>query len=148
MSVDKKVTEDLVQTLKDGQTGFADAADRLEASKSPQWAGVLRRLSSERAGFLVELERLAAAYGDEVEESGSVAAKVHRGWMAVKDKLSGSDPDGVLAAAVSGEDHAVSEYEDALSKDISADLRTVVETQAGAVKAAREQIKALQAAAG
>lgn len=147
MSVDKKVTEDLVETLKDGQTGFADAAQRLESTDRAEWATTLRRLSGQRGEFVVELERLAATYGDDVDESGSIAAKAHRGWMAVKDKLSGSDADGVLGAAVSGEDHTVSEYDEALGKDLSIDLRTVVERQAGAVKAAREEIKALQNAA-
>jgi uncharacterized protein (TIGR02284 family) len=49
----------------------------------------------------------------------------------------------VLKAAASGEDHAVSEYESALEKDLSADLRTVVERQLSEVRQARDSVKAL-----
>ncbi len=147
MSTDKTVTKDLVETLRDGETGFAKAADKLESSDQAAWATTLRRLSAQRAEFAAELEALGAAYGDDVQESGSLAAKAHRGWMAVKDTLSGSGADGVLDAAVSGENHTVSEYDDALEKDLSADLRTVVARQAAAVKLARDEVKALQATA-
>jgi uncharacterized protein (TIGR02284 family) len=146
MSVDSQVARDLIETLQDGRTGFADAADKLEATNRAEWATTLRRFSAQRADFAAELEKLGAAYGDDVHEDGSVAAKVHRGWMAVKDKLSGSDADGVLDAAVSGENHTVSEYDEALAKDLSVDLREVVARQAAAVKAAREEITALQTA--
>ena len=74
-----------------------------------------------------------------------MAAKAHRGWMAVKDAVAGSDPDGVLDAAATGEDHAVSEYEQALEADISPEFKTVLERQLGEVRSARDQVKALSA---
>ena len=52
----------------------------------------------------------------------------------------------VLGAAATGEDHAVSEYEKALELDLSAGFRDVVTRQHAAVVAARDEVKALQAA--
>ena len=75
-----------------------------------------------------------------------MAAKAHRGWMALKDALTGSKPDGVIDACVSGEDHAVSEYEGALGQDLSEGLRTVVQRQLGEIQAARAELKGLQVA--
>ena len=72
-----------------------------------------------------ELQQIAATYGDQIDDSGSVAAKAHRGWMAVKDAIAGSDPSGVLDAAEQGEDHAVSEFDKALAEDISPEFKPV-----------------------
>jgi uncharacterized protein (TIGR02284 family) len=69
---------------------------------------------------------------------------VHRGWIALKDALTGDDAEAVLKAALTGEDHAVSEYEDALKMDLSAGFREVVVRQQAAVVAARDEVKALQ----
>ena len=119
MSTDEKVTKDIVQTLEDGKEGFASAADKLADSDSPEMAASFRGFSEQRATFASELRALADAYGDDAAESGSIAGAVHRGWMSLKDALTGSDPKGVVKAAEQGERHAVDEYEKALGEDIS-----------------------------
>ena len=144
MSDDAKAAKELVETLKDGERGFADAADKLRDGEHPEWATVLQRFSEQRAGFWREIVDMGHAYGDDVDESGTVAAAVHRGWIALKDALTGDDAEAVLKAALTGEDHAVSEYEDALKMDLSAGFRQVVVRQQAAVVAARDEVKALQ----
>ncbi len=141
MSTDRKVTKDLIETLEDGKKGFEAAADKLADTNRSDLAPKFRELASQRAQFSADLERMAAAYGDDIDEDGSVLAAAHRGWMALKDALSGSDPDGVLDAAEQGEDHAVAEYKKALDADISADLRTTVQQQYTAIQAAHDEVK-------
>ena len=144
MSDDAKAAKELVETLKDGERGFADAAEKLRDGEHPEWATILQRFSEQRAGFWREIVDMGHAYGDDVDESGTVAAAVHRGWIALKDALTGDDAEAVLKAALTGEDHAVSEYEDALKLDLSAEFREVVVRQQAAVVAARDEVKALQ----
>lgn len=144
MSEDRQVTKDLIETLEDGRQGFASAAEKLADTDRADLAPKFRELGEQRAGFAAELETIAAQYGDDIDESGSAAAAVHRGWMALKDALAGSDPDGVLDAAEQGEDHAISEYEDALAKDISERLRAVIQRQFTAVQAAHDEVKRLR----
>lgn len=144
MSDDAKAAKELVETLKDGERGFAEAADKLRDGEHPEWATTLQRFSEQRAGFWREIVDMGHAYGDDVDESGTVAAAVHRGWIALKDALTGDDAEAVLKAALTGEDHAVSEYEDALKTDLSAGFREVVVRQQAAVVAARDEVKALQ----
>ena len=144
MSDDAKAAKELVETLKDGERGYADAADKLRDGEHPEWATTLQRFSEQRAGFWCEIVDMGHAYGDYVDESGTVAVAVHRGWIAVKDALTGDDAEAVLKAALTGEDHAVSEYEDALKMDLSAGFREVVVRQQAAVVAARDEVKALQ----
>jgi hypothetical protein len=45
---------------------------------------------------------------------------------------------------VTGENHAVSEYEKALEQDLSAGFRDLVTRQHAAVVAARDEVKSLQ----
>ena len=86
---------------------------------------------------------MAASYGDQVEDKGTVTAKLHRGWMSLKDALSGGGT-GVLDAAGEGESHAVTEYEKALKEDISGGLRTVVERQLADIRSAKAEVDALK----
>jgi uncharacterized protein (TIGR02284 family) len=146
MSADEKVAKDLVETLKDGRNGFASAAEKLRDSERPEVAATLQRLSEQREAFARDIVAMGHEYGDDVEESGSVAAALHRGWLSLKDALTGDDASGVLGAAVTGEDHAVSEYEKALGEDLSDGFRSVVQQQHSAIVAARDEVKALQQA--
>jgi uncharacterized protein (TIGR02284 family) len=143
MSDDAKAAKALVETLKDGERGFAAAAEKLRDGKRPEWASTLQRLSEQREGFWREIVDLGHEYGDDVDKSGTVAASLHRGWISLKDALTGDDADAVLKAAATGEDHAVSEYEDALAMNLSAGFREVVVRQQAAVVAARDEVKAL-----
>lgn len=144
MTDDAKAAKELVETLTDGERGYADSADKLRDSDHPEWASVLHRLSEQRKDFQREIVDLGHEYGDDVDKGGTVAAAVHRGWVSLKDALTGDSPAGVLKAILTGEDHAVSEYDDALEQDLSSGFREVVTRQRAAVVAARDEVKALQ----
>lgn len=147
MSTDAKTTKDLLQTLEDGRDGFTKAAEKLAETDRSDLAPEFRQFAEQRAALATELESLAARYGDDIEEDGSVAAAVHRGWLSLKDALSGSKAKGVLDAAEQGEEHAVSEFEKALEKDISADLAGTVRRQLVEIRATHVKVKALSDAA-
>lgn len=143
MSVDQSTTQDLVKIAEDGQEGYAKGAKDLADSDRSDLAPTFTRLSGQRAAFSSELQALAATYGDAVKETGSAAATLHRGWMAVRDAVTGSGPESVLKTAVQGEDHAISAYEKALEKDISANTRTMAEGQLTEIRAARAELQNL-----
>lgn len=148
MSVDKDVTENVMEILEDGRDGFNDAAEKLRDSSRPDLAPRFEAFAAQRGQFYTELEQMAAAYGDDLDESGgSVRATMHRAWMAVKDTLSGDSPEGILDAAEQGEDHAVEAYEDGLKHDVSPNLRTVLERQLADVRRTHDEVKTLRNAA-
>lgn len=144
MSVDEQVAKDLIETLEDGHEGFTRAAERLEGDGRSDLAAQFSTFASQRSQFADELRAMAADYGDRIEESGSAAATLHRGWMAIKDALSGSNPDGVLDAAEQGEDHAVAEYQKALEEDLSPELRSTVERQYMTVTQTHDVVRSLR----
>lgn len=140
----ERVIVDLIETLEDGQKGFAQAADKLAGSDRPEIAVALRTYADQRADFAAELHRLAADEGLTVDASGSAAGALHRGWMALTDALSGDDPHAVLAAAESGEDHAVAQYREALDEELDAPVRSVIARQAAAVQAVHDHVRDLR----
>ncbi|WP_295695460.1 PA2169 family four-helix-bundle protein [Lapillicoccus sp.] len=146
MSADESTAKDLVQTLKDGQKGYSASAEKLADGERPEWAETMRRFEQQRAKFAQEIVAMGHEYGDDVDASGSALATVHRGWLTLKDALTGDKPSGVLDAAVQGEDHTVSEYEKALKEDLSDGFRTVVQRQHAEIVAARDEVKGLQQA--
>ena len=137
-----KVIEDLIETLEDGRKGFEKAAERLEKDGRADIAGRMRELSQERARFSQELRELAVSEGVEIREDGSMAGTLHRGWITLAEALTGDDPSAVLSAAESGEDHAIAEFEKALtSSDLGAAVSAVVARQAAEVKAAHDEVR-------
>ncbi len=134
----------LIETLKDGEQGFRDSADKLKYS---DYAATFRAIASERASFASELQAEVARLGGKPETSGSTAGAVHRGWIGLKAALSGNDDHAILAEAERGEDGAVKAYRDALSKDLPTDIRKVVERQYQTVEQRHVEVRAMRDAA-
>ena len=139
MSVDQAVTRDLIEVLTDGSEGFRKASEKLQ-DEQPDLAAQFMQFSNDRTVLAEELQEVAAAQGDSLDQRGTVTGAVHRGWMAMKDALSGKDPDGVLDAAVQGEDHAVSVFEKALAGELSPGLRAIVARQVDQVRSVRDEV--------
>lgn len=144
MSTDENVTKELVETLEDGRAGFSKSAEKLKDSSARDVADELSALSEQRRQFSTELRQMAKEYGDSIDESGSMTAALHRGWISLKDALGGDNPSAVLKAAEQGEEHAISEYEKALKQELSPALREVVQRQLDAIRAARSRVQAMQ----
>lgn len=109
MKKQNEVIDELIETLKDGQQGFKEAA---ESVKDPQLKSLFNDYSRQRARFVVEL-RSKAQNPDERESdvSGSATGALHRGWINLKSALSSGDDHAILAECERGEDSAVEEYQ-------------------------------------
>lgn len=142
---DTNVIEDLVETLEDGKKGFGEAAEKLREGGHADLAEQMREFSDQRGRFSNELRTAARSAGAELDEEGSAAGALHRGWMDLKAALTGDDPHAILAAAEAGEDHAVGEYEDALEEDgLSGELRDLIARQAVEVRRAHDVVRDLR----
>ena len=130
----------LIEVNRDGQSGFKEAAEKIEA---PQIKQFCFEQSRSRAQFVGELQPLVLSLGSEPDNTGSVAGALHRGWMDLKSALGGGDH-AILAATETGEDHAASEYKKALSETLPAHVREIVERQYQSVKQAHDKVKAMR----
>lgn len=147
MSSDEKICAELIQTLEDGQHGFETAARRLRDDQRSDVATRFEQFARERGQMASELQAIAASYGDEMDRRGTVAGALHRGWMGLKDALTGDNPEAVINTAEQGEDHAIGQYRDALDEDLSPEFRQVVTRQFAAVQRAHDYVRSLKHAA-
>jgi uncharacterized protein (TIGR02284 family) len=132
------VIQNLIETCRDGQNGFRDAAEHI---KDAEIRSFFNEQSLERANFAGELEQIAVRLGEpSVDRSGSTAAAFHRAWIDFKANV-GMGDDGVIAAAETGEDAAKKAYEDALKEDLPADVRSTIERQAQSVIRAHNRVR-------
>jgi uncharacterized protein (TIGR02284 family) len=139
------VLNDLIETSKDGANGFRAAADAVESSEAK--ALFLSRVQLiERA--VGELQDTVRRLGGDPERTGSVAATLHRGWIGLKSAVTGKDDAAIITECERGEELAVKNYEDALEKDLPADVRALVERQYRGTVQNLEKVRALGRAKG
>jgi len=133
----------LIETLKDGQRGFKEAA---EAVKDPQFKTLFGEYSLQRSRFAGELQSQAIGLGEsKPEDSSSVAGSMHRAWMNLKSAVTSGDDHAILAECERGEDSALKEYGDAMEKEeLSSPIREIVSRQYSEVKTAHDRIKQLR----
>lgn len=132
----------LIETLKDGQKGFQQAA---EAVKDTNLKSLFSEYSLQRAKFAGELQNEAIRLGEhDPEDSGSTSAAVHRTWINLKSALTSGDDHTILAECERGEDSAVKEYKEALEEDLSSPIRAMVSRQYREVKGAHDRIRQLR----
>ena len=131
----------LIETCKDGQNGFQDAAENVERS---DLKSLFFECSQQRAQFAGELQSLVRELGGDPEQSGSVAAAVHRRWIDVKSLITGKDESAVLSECERGEDLAVNTYKTALNEELPSNVSSIVQTQYNTVKATHDRIKSLR----
>jgi conserved hypothetical protein len=134
---------DLIETLKDGQRGFREAAD---AVKDPQLKSLFNEYSLQRSRFAGELQNEAVRLGEsKPEESSSAAGAMHRAWIDLKSAVTSGDDHAILAECERGEDSAVSEYREVMEEGtLSAPIRDIVSRQYSEVKSAHDRIKQLR----
>jgi len=142
MKEQEKIIENLIETLKDGQEGFKQAA---ESVKDPQLKSVFDEYSRQRARFVSELRSQAQNLEErESKPSGSAAGALHRGWINLKSALTRGDDHAILAECERGEDSAVEQYKKALDNGLSAPVQQIVSRQYTQVKQAHDRVKSLR----
>ncbi len=136
------VLEKLIETCRDGQNGYRDAA---EHTKSPELREFFNQESLERAQFAGELEQEVQRLGkSDPDRKGSTSGAIHRAWFDIKQKLGGGD-ESILSSVEAGEDNAKKNYESAISDGgLPVDLRQIVSRQSERVIAAHDRVRALR----
>ena len=134
----------LIETCKDGQNGFQQAAEGVERS---DLKSLFYEFSQQRAQFAGELQSLVQGLGGDPENSGSVAGAIHRGWINIKSAVTGQDESAILNECERGEDSAKNNYKDALEEALPANILETVHEQYQAVQSAHDRVKALRDAA-
>lgn len=142
MKKENEVLDSLIETLKDGQKGFNQAA---EGVSNPNLKSLFRDYSQQRSRFATALQNEARNHGETDPETGSSATgALHRGWINLKSAVTGGDEHAILAECERGEDSAVEEYKKALQDGLTPSVQELVSRQFAEIKAAHDRIKSLR----
>ncbi len=146
MNEDKAVSvlEDLIETNKDGQKGYQDAASHVKRADLKTF---FNEQSLERARFAGELQEERIRMGkDDKKDSGSVSAKLHRAWIDAKVSMGAGDT-AILESVEAGEDRAKEAYQKAITSDLPENIAQLIRRQAASVQQAHDKVKSLRDAA-
>lgn len=128
----------LIEVCLDGELGYRTAASHIQNTKLHI---VLSDNAIRRAEFAKELRAEVERLGAHAGHSHSIAASLHRGWIALLSSASHGSPAGIIAACETGEDSALGSYDAAIKSDLPAPTRSLVETQWRAIDQARQQLR-------
>jgi uncharacterized protein (TIGR02284 family) len=132
---------DLIEVSKDGEEGFRTCA---EAVKKPQLKTFFEQKAQRCALGAAQLQQKVRELGGDPERSGSTAGALHRFWINLRSTLAGMDENAILDERERGEDVARRAYENALKKDLPADVRLLIEKQYSEVKANHDSVRAMR----
>jgi uncharacterized protein (TIGR02284 family) len=132
----------LIETCRDGQEGFRNAAEHV---KDQDYQSLFAELASQRQHYIGELQTMLNSLDEGAAESGSVAGVIHRGWMNLKSLLTSGDEHAILEECERGEDSAVSQYREVLEHDdLPGNVRELLDRQFMGIQAAHDRVKALR----
>ena len=133
---------EVIETCLDGKLGYQQAAEHANDATLKQ---LFTDYASQRAAFATELQSAVRAMGQEPTDDSSVAAAFHRGWIGLKDAVTGGDAP-VLKECIRGEEHAVKEYQKALGNAaVPAEAKTILTRQHGEIEQALAKMNQLKA---
>src|SRR5436190_5626865 len=105
----------LIETCRDGQTGFQSA---VEGVTTPSLKEMFFQYAQQRSLFVSELQGEVRALGGDPQTTGSVAAALHRGWINIKSAVTGKNEHSILEECERGEDSALKNYREALNENL------------------------------
>ena len=140
----KSTVHHLIERCKDGAKGYKTASEDVE---DQDLKDLFRKYAVQRDSMITELQDQLHRMGHTDDESSSIEGTLHRAWMDLKSALSSKDRVRVLEECERGEDYAVKAYEEALDKNLPAELKKIVEQQYRDVKHAHDHIRSLRDAA-
>lgn len=132
---------ELIETSKDGEYGFYQSA---KYAKSSELKNIFRMRGAECQIAAQELKGLVRDFGGDPDKGGTMSGALHRGWVSVRNTITGNDDVNILNECERGEDVAKARYAKALEQDLPADVRGVLSRQYDGVLGNHAEIKALR----
>lgn len=132
------VLNDLISTCRDSEEGFGKAAKGChDTNLRFRFTGI----AGQRADFAGELAGHVRRLGGHPAESGHLSGIQEGGWRELETGIRPKDDAEFLAECKRGEENTLAHYEEALTHEIAAAVRAVVERQRLAVQEALLELR-------
>lgn len=135
------ILNELVETSKDGEKGFALAA---KDAKDARLTSVFSQGEQSCRAAAQELQAQVLTLGGKPDAGGTLKGAVHRGWVSVKEAVSPRDDLALLEECERGEDYAKAQYSKALKQYLTPELRQLLERQYRGVVENHDRVRDLR----
>lgn len=135
------LVNELVETCKDAEKGFHDAAMDV---KEQNLRDIFLTHSRQMAQFGKTLQEEVVRLGGAPKDHGTLAGTLHRTWMDLRAAINRHDAKLVLTECERGESAVLAHYERALETTLPQDIKDVVERQFVEILVARNHIRDLE----
>jgi uncharacterized protein (TIGR02284 family) len=133
----RAVLNNLIETCKDGESGFEHAATLVG---DPGYKILFTDFARRRSRVAAELLPHAQRFGGSEASEGTTAASLHRKWMDVRDNWSGHDDRAILTEVRRGDSMTVAAFKDALAGVLPASVREMVERQHAEMQSGHDEL--------
>lgn len=140
----RQVIDTSASSFKPARTAKPGSVPAPKASRIPPLQSMFNLGAARCAEGATELKAKIRALGGDPEKRGSTGGALHRVWINIKSTITGMDSHAVLAECERAEDAAKRAYEAALKKDVSPDVRTMVERQYQGVLENHDRVRELR----
>jgi uncharacterized protein (TIGR02284 family) len=131
---------DLIDTCKDGEKGYREAAEGIE---NPFYRMLFTDYARQRAKFASELKAQVVRMGDQPDRKGTVKGTIHRGWMNLRAAIAGHNDDLIVAECRRGEEIAIKQYKEALQHNLPANLKALLEQQMSEIMSTEKRVQVM-----
>jgi uncharacterized protein (TIGR02284 family) len=137
------ILSDLIETCKDGDECFRNAADHIANSEFRRLFAIF---AQQRSQFVQELQAEIHRLGGDASKVVGIGGKLHRTWMNLKSSVP-RDEASIISECQREEESSVTDYQEALKADLPLDVQYVIKRQYMDIKDAYDRIRILQRAA-
>ena len=131
----------LIAIAKDGYNGMSSAA---ESAKSASLKITLQQLSQERNRVATTLQAEVRRLSGDPDQGGTVLGTAHRAYLNLKQAVAGNSDKALVDECEHGEDIAMSEFKEAIVKDLPQDVVQTLHSCFAQVQKSHEQIRRLK----
>ena len=131
----------LIETTLDSVDGYRRSADEAPNSR---FAPEFRARAQEREQVVATLRDEVRRLGGTPEEDGSLLAAAHRAFLTLRDRITGSEDDAVIAEVDRGESYLNAKWEAAIANDrLSPETRDVIGRCYDSIRAGHDRWEAV-----
>ena len=134
---DVTVLNSLIETTIDSIDGYRRSA---EEATNERFAAAFRDRAAEREAVVAELRDRVRELGGTPEEDGGILAAMHRQFLSLRDAVTGSDDQAVIAEVDRGESYLDTKWQTALNDtELSPETLDLIRSCYDSVRSGRQQ---------
>ena len=138
---DIKVLNSLIETTVDSIDGYERAA---EHARNERFAASFRDRAREREQVVARLRERVRELGGTPEDNGGLLAAAHRQFLTLRDAVTGTDDESVVAEVDRGESYLDGKWQTALQDDqLSEQTKSLIREGYQSVRSGHEQWEAV-----